>query len=60
MIWQALEAAGATARERRITTLFDRNPDRFREFSVRFGDMLLDYSKVNLDAHSLTLLIQLA
>ena len=52
--------AGAAARDRRITTLFERNPDRFREFSVRLGDMLLDFSKTNLDAHALTLLIELA
>jgi glucose-6-phosphate isomerase len=59
-IWQSLAEAGAAARDRRISTLFDRNPDRFREFSVSLGDMLLDFSKVNLDAHALTLLIQLA
>ena len=33
-IWQARAEAGETARERRITALFDRNPDRFREFSM--------------------------
>jgi glucose-6-phosphate isomerase len=59
-IWKALAAARADCRDRRITDLFDRNPDRFREFSVRLGDMLLDFSKANLDAHALTLLIQLA
>jgi glucose-6-phosphate isomerase len=59
-LWQALAEAGAAARDRRILTLFERNPDRFREFSVRLGDMLLDFSKTNLDAHALTLLIELA
>jgi glucose-6-phosphate isomerase len=59
-IWQSLAEAGEAARGRRIASLFDRNPDRFREFSVPLGDMLLDFSKVNLDAHALTLLIQLA
>ncbi len=59
-IWGELAAAKEAAGERRITTLFERNPVRFEEFSVQLGDMLLDFSKVNLDAHALTLLIQLA
>jgi glucose-6-phosphate isomerase len=59
-LWQALEEAGAVARQRRITDLFERNPARFAEFSVRLGDMLLDFSKVNLDPRALTLLIELA
>ena len=59
-IRQSLQEAGAAAADRRITTLFDRNPARFAEFSVRLGDMLFDFSKVNIDARSLTLLIELA
>ena len=59
-IWQALAEAGKAAEGRRITALFERNPDRFREFSVSLGDMLLDFSKTNIDAQALTLLIQLA
>jgi len=59
-IWQALAEAGDGARGRRITALFDRNPDRFAEFSVGLDDMRLDFSKTNLDAQALTLLIQLA
>ncbi len=59
-LWQALDAAGSDARSRRILTLFERNPDRFREFSVGLGDLLLDFSKTGIDAHALTLLIQLA
>jgi glucose-6-phosphate isomerase len=59
-IWTELDAAGAAARDRRIRALFDRNPDRFREFSTRACGMLFDFSKTNLDAHALTLLIELA
>ena len=59
-IWQALMDAGASARDRHITALFERNPDRFREFSVSLGDMTLDFSKTSLDAHALTLLLELA
>ena len=59
-VWSELGAAGEAARDRRILALFERNPDRFREFSARFGDMLLDFSKTSIDAHALTLLIRLA
>ena len=47
-IWQALAEAGAAARGAAASsTLFERDPDRFREFSVRLGDMLLDFSKTD-------------
>jgi len=59
-IWRDLQAAGEAQATRRISEFFDHNPDRFREFSVTLGDMLLDFSKVNLNAHELTMLIQLA
>lgn len=59
-IWEALMEAGASARDRRITALFDRDPDRFRAFSVSLGDMVLDFSKTNLDARALALLVELA
>ena len=58
--WTGLEAAAAAAKEQRILGLFERDPDRFREFSVRLDDMLLDFSKTSIDAHALTLLIELA
>lgn len=59
-IWFALDEAASVARERRLLSLFDRNPKRFEEFSVSLGEMTLDFSKVNIDAHALTLLIELA
>ena len=59
-IWEALMEAGAGARDRHITALFDRDPDRFGAFSVSLGDMTLDFSKTNLDTRALALLIELA
>jgi glucose-6-phosphate isomerase len=59
-IWFGLEAAKREAEGRRITELFDRNPARFGEFSARLGDMVLDFSKTNIDAYALTQLIELA
>ncbi len=57
---QALMEAGRAAAATRIASLFDRDPDRFAGFSVRLGDMLLDFSKTGIDARALTLLIELA
>jgi glucose-6-phosphate isomerase len=58
--WTELESAGREAADRRIIELFERNPARFEEFSMRLGDMLLDFSKTSIDAHALALLIRLA
>lgn len=57
-IWHMLMSNWATNSERRIVDLFD--DARFDDFSVRQGDMLLDYSKTNIDTDSLNLLVELA
>ncbi|WP_424932359.1 glucose-6-phosphate isomerase [Amaricoccus macauensis] len=59
-IWQDLEATHAEVKDRTILDLFERNPQRFEEFSARLGDMVLDFSKTNIDARALTQLIDLA
>jgi glucose-6-phosphate isomerase len=43
-----------------MKALFAENPKRFDEFSVRFDDILVDYSKNILTADTLPLLIKLA
>jgi glucose-6-phosphate isomerase len=57
--WQALRAHHAAVADRRILDLFD-DPDRAARFSAHMGDMLFDYSKTNIDAEGLELLIALA
>lgn len=57
--WDTLARLSETHKDRRITGLFDSDPDRFSAFSCRFGDLLLDFSKTNLDADILTTLIDL-
>ena len=59
-IWRELAEVGKAAREVPILDRFRHDPDRFATFSVRLGDMLLDFSKTALDARALTLLIELA
>lgn len=58
-IWEKLEHRFASVKERSIISLFDQ-PDRFETFSAEANDLLLDYSKTNIDADTLALLTQLA
>jgi glucose-6-phosphate isomerase len=40
--------------------LFAKNPERFHKFSIRFGDILFDYSKNRINQKTIQLLISLA
>ena len=57
--WDALADRHAATKTRRIGDLFE-EADRAAEFSVLIDDMLLDYSKTNIDAQTRALLVQLA
>ncbi len=57
-LWDQLAAHHAEVKGRSILSLFD--DGRAAGFSARLGDMLFDYSKTNIDAHGLSLLLQLA
>jgi glucose-6-phosphate isomerase len=57
--WQALQAHHDSIKGRRILDLFA-DPGRAAQFSARMDDMLFDYSKTNIDAEGLELLIALA
>ena len=56
-MWDDLRAHHARTRSRRFETLFD--DLRAKDFSVRVGDMLFDFSKTNIDAEARALLIGL-
>lgn len=43
-----------------INSLFENNPSRFDEFSICWGDFLLDYSKNRIDQYTMDLLLELA
>ena len=58
MGWKELRDCHQAARDRPIQSLF--NADRAGDFSVRFADMLFDYSKTNIDAETRAALIALA
>ncbi len=57
-MWSDLKAHHASVAGRRILDLFD-DPGRAGAFSARLGDLRLDFSKTNLDADGLGLLIRL-
>jgi glucose-6-phosphate isomerase len=45
---------------RHMRDMFAAEPDRFNKFSIRFGDILFDYSKNIINQKTLQLLLQLA
>ncbi len=57
-IWTQLAIHHARTQDRAILSLFD--DTRAGAFSARLGDLLFDYSKTNIDAEALDLLLQLA
>ena len=56
----ALEAHRAAITATPLRQRFAEEPDRFRKFSTRFGDFLLDYSKNLIDGEVMTRLLALA
>jgi glucose-6-phosphate isomerase len=58
--WQALLDHHRGAAAFRLRELFAQNPRRFEQFSLRCGNLLLDYSKQLVDADTVRLLLDLA
>jgi glucose-6-phosphate isomerase len=58
--WKALEAHYQEVAPLQMRDLFAKDPDRFRKFSLRFGDILFDYSKNRITEKTMTLLRDLA
>src|SRR5690606_31101724 len=58
--WQALAAHRAEMEAVHMRDLFAAEPDRFERFSLRFDDILFDYSKNRITAETLDLLLDLA
>ncbi len=59
MVWERLERHARATAERPIASLFEDGP-RARDFSVRAGGMLFDYSRTGIDAQARALLVELA
>ena len=58
--WKALEAHKEVIVAQHMRDLFAADPRRFDTFSLRFGDMLLDYSKNRITGETMRLLRDLA
>ncbi len=58
--WRALAQHWESMSRRHMRQMFRDDPDRFGRFSVRFQDILLDYSKNRVDEETMRLLFALA
>jgi glucose-6-phosphate isomerase len=58
--WQALLAHKEKMNSVHMRDLFTSDPKRFQRFSVRFEDLLFDYSKNRITEETLSLLLELA
>ncbi len=58
--WKALSAHWLDVRDVHMRDLFDADPTRFEKFSVKFNDILLDFSKNRITQQTVDLLAELA
>ena len=58
--WQHLSEHFEKIKDVQMKDLFANDPQRFNRFSIRFKDILLDYSKNRITEETLQLLIELA
>jgi glucose-6-phosphate isomerase len=58
--WQKLEVHFLTMQAMHMRELFEDDADRFKKFSIHFGDILVDYSKNIMTEETLRLLFELA
>lgn len=58
--WRALGDHYRTMAEVHMRDLFTQDPARFHRFSLRFGDILFDYSKNRITQKTVSLLLELA
>ncbi|MBI5577665.1 MAG: glucose-6-phosphate isomerase [Deltaproteobacteria bacterium] len=58
--WKKLAAHHETVSGLQMKNLFAEDPRRFERFSIRFNDILVDFSKNRITAETLGLLIELA
>ena len=58
--WKALQAHYDEIAPRAMRDMFAADPKRFERFTLRFDDMLFDYSKNRIDETTMGLLVHLA
>ncbi|MEE8289343.1 MAG: glucose-6-phosphate isomerase [Nitrosomonadaceae bacterium] len=58
--WLALQAHQSAMAQQHLRELFARDPQRFNKFSLKFNDILMDYSKHPICPETISLLLVLA
>ena len=58
--WKKLKSHFDVMKDKHMRDMFNNDPDRFSMFSLRFEDMLLDYSKNIINNETMRLLTELA
>jgi len=58
--WKSLTEHHKAMKNKHMKDIFAEDPERFAKFSLRFEDMLVDYSKNSIDAETMGLLLRLA
>src|SRR5690606_17940960 len=58
--YKRLKTHYKTISKSHLRDLFEQDPNRFKKFSIRFGDILLDYSKNRINGRTKSYIIQLA
>ena len=58
--WKKLQQHHAALADRTMRQMFAEDPGRFARFSLRLGDLLLDYSKNRITSETMDLLLDLA
>ena len=58
--WSALQSHFQETKNDHVRDAFNKDPDRFKKFSVSFNEILFDYSKNRISEDTLSLLFELA
>ena len=58
--WQALKEHYAEIKNEQMRDMFEQQPSRFEQFSLKINDILFDYSKNRISQQTMDLLLQLA
>jgi glucose-6-phosphate isomerase len=58
--WQALTDHYSQIHTQQMRTMFEQDPQRFKKFSLRYEDILFDYSKNRITEETMDLLVALA
>jgi glucose-6-phosphate isomerase len=58
--YKKLKTHHKTISQKHLKSLFEEEPERAKKFSIRFGDILVDYSKNRISTRTRSYLVQLA